>query len=160
MNAPHHGSRHKTWRLNSPPRGGSSRSRGNREHVVEEASGNDPAQPWYSIHIEQDASGTIVALVDTMERARGVMGHDRYHQACQCFDRSDQLAYNACVEAAEGLVALTVPKKKVIDSPQGRWKWQLITLAKQAAMRLLFFRVAGWKSGLDSESSLDTHFLA
>ena len=82
--------------------------------------------------------------------AREIVGWERYTECLRRLKRSDELVVASCLEAAEALAALGIPKEDVRD----RERKEALKAAKKAVRDVLLWRCTGMALGLDSREAL------
>ena len=82
--------------------------------------------------------------------AREVVGWERLTECLRRLQRSDELVVASCLEAAEALAALGIPKEDVRDRPRK----EALKAAKKAMRDVLLWRCTGLALGLDSREAL------
>ena len=89
-------------------------------------------------------------LKEALDKARDIIGRDRFAEVIRRLRRSDDLVSAGCLEAAEALAALGIRKEAVRD-PESK---QLLKAAKKVVRRVLMWRCCGNALGLDSLEAL------
>ena len=97
-----------------------------------------------------DDSKLMHDLKVALDKARDLIGPDRFAEVIRRLRRSDDLVSAGCVEAAEALAALGMRKEDVIS----RDAKELLKAAKKEVRDVLLWRCCGNALGLDSREAL------